>query len=148
MHGMNNVLNCYMLRITYCWRLTRTAFILTVMSQGKPDWWMLMRSNRSLDCSAVVSCVCKKILSFYLVPCSSERSTQFKLGLLLTEKRNNCNQLKTIDAVIQHNVLARNYKFSQQDYPGKNVRYPRCQGQSCSPHSRTVNSFLPAYVYL
>jgi hypothetical protein len=89
---MNNVENFYMLRNTYSCRLTRTVFVLTVTSQGKPNWWMRMRSNRSvplkntLDCGAIVSCVCKKIPSFYRAPCSSESSTQFKLGFLLTEK--------------------------------------------------------------
>ena len=36
--------------------------------------------------------------------------------------------------------------FPQQDYPGRNVSYPRRQAHSCSPHSRTVNSFFSAYV--
>ena len=115
MHGLNNVEYYYMLQNTYCWRLTRTAFILTVTSQGKPNSWMLMRSNRSvplkntLNCIAIVSCVCKKFLSFHRATCSSEFSTQFKLGLLLTEKLNNGNHLKTLDVAIEHNVLDKNY---------------------------------------
>jgi len=109
---------------------------------------MLKRRNRfvplknALDYSAIVSCVCKKLLSFFRVPCSSGPSTKLKLGLLLTGNLNNGNQLKTICAALQTNVFDINCKFPRQYYPGRDVSNPRCQGQSCSPHSRTVNNFV------
>jgi len=110
-------------------------------------WEVIDLFRLRIHWTAVRLClVCaRKILSFYRVPCSSELSTQFKFEFLLTGKLNNGNQLKTKDAAIQHNVFSRHYKFPQQDYPGRDVSYPRFQGQSFSPHSRTVNIFV-AYV--
>jgi hypothetical protein len=112
-----------------------------------------MRSNRSvplkntLYCSAIVSCVCKKILSFYRVPCSSEFSTQFKLGLLLTEKPNNGSHLKTINVAIQHNVLNKNY-VSPARLPWQERKLPTLSRSKLFSSFDGSNFFLPTYVYL
>jgi hypothetical protein len=110
-------------------------------------WEVIDLFRLRIHWTAVRLClVCaRKHLSFYRAPCSSELSTQFKFDLLLTGKLNNGHQLKTKEAAIHHNVFSRNYKIPQQDYTGRDVSYPRCQGQSFSSHSRTVNIFV-AYV--